>query len=233
MSTGPSKSVSRHERATRQLQKSFLRYEERMRPAQNRVTPTGDIAAIELRGRWMGNRGCLHEGPEIVRPWRSKAWIVCETSYKGWRMPQWAPGRYTVLFFHDEAVALAAGHRPCALCRRPAYRAFLDAWCAVHGGTRVRATELDAVLHASRRDDAGRQRMHERPWSELPDGTFVRDDSGAPSLVLGDRTVPWTIGGYGVARPRPMSGHATVLTPAPTVDVLRAGYVPRLDIVAG
>ena len=33
------------------------------------------------------------------------------------------PGRYTELFFLDEATAYAAGHRPCAECRRAACRA--------------------------------------------------------------------------------------------------------------
>ena len=28
------------------------------------------------------------------------------------------PGRFTELFFLDEATAFAAGHRPCALCRQ-------------------------------------------------------------------------------------------------------------------
>src|SRR5438132_460074 len=36
-------------------------------PARNRVTPTGDIEAIPLRGAWTGNRGILHSGREIVR----------------------------------------------------------------------------------------------------------------------------------------------------------------------
>jgi integrase len=38
-----------------------------MMPARNRVTPTGDIEAILLRGAWTGNRGILHSGHEIAR----------------------------------------------------------------------------------------------------------------------------------------------------------------------
>ena len=37
------------------------------------------------------------------------------------------PGRWTPLFFLDDAVALAAGHRPCGECRYTAYRAYRDA----------------------------------------------------------------------------------------------------------
>ncbi len=116
--------------------------------------PEGEIVAISPRGRWIGNRGCIHDGPgQIARAWRSRAWITCELSYKDWVAPKWEPGGWTALFFHDEAVALAAGHRPCALCRRPAYNAFLDAWVAALGGTRPRAIEVDARLHADRLGD--------------------------------------------------------------------------------
>ena len=38
------------------------------------------------------------------------------------------PRLYTELFFLDEAVALAAGHRPCAECRRDDYVRFQAAW---------------------------------------------------------------------------------------------------------
>ena len=39
-----------------------------------------------------------------------------------------APGRYTELFFLDEATALAAGHRPCFECRRTDAQHFAEAW---------------------------------------------------------------------------------------------------------
>src|ERR1035441_2168927 len=65
---------------------------------RNRVTPLGDIVAIELRGAWTGNRGNLHQGTDVVRFHRSQLWITCALAYKGWKLPQWAPGRFTVLF---------------------------------------------------------------------------------------------------------------------------------------
>jgi hypothetical protein len=80
--------------------------------ARNRVTPTGDIVAIPLRGAWLGNRGILHRDREVVRFHASALWIICALSFKDWRLPQWRPHHFTVLFFHDEAVALAAGRRP-------------------------------------------------------------------------------------------------------------------------
>ena len=186
-------------------------------PQRNRVTPYGDIVRSSLRGEWMGNRGCIHDGHDIVRPWNGKRWIVCALEFKGWVAPKWEPRRWTALFFHDEAVALAAGHRPCALCRRAdyeRYRAAVDA---------VGADDIDARLHRDRLD--GRvQRTHVRRWVELPAGVFV-DVGGRPALVTGDALVPWTAdAGYGAPTSRPSSGDVTVLTPAMSVDAIGAGY---------
>ena len=48
-------------------------------------------------------------------------------AFRGWhRAPLLQPGRFTELFFLDEATALAAGHRPCALCRSADFRRFVD-----------------------------------------------------------------------------------------------------------
>jgi len=194
--------------------------------ARNRVTPLGEIVAIDQRGTFMGNRGCIHRDPgEIARPWQVRRWITCQLEYKGWVAPKWLPGRWTALFFWDEAVALAAGHRPCALCRRPAYNAWLDAWEAAFGH-RPRADPMDDRLHADRLD--GRTpRRHGRAWSELPVGAFALVGQ-APALVLADRLVPWSPDGYGPPRNRPARGDALVLTPRATVEVITHGYDPAL-----
>jgi hypothetical protein len=190
-------------------------------PERNRVTPYGDIVVSALRGRWMGNRGCLHRGHDIVRPWNGKRWIVCALEFKGWVAPKWAPGRWTALFFHDEAVAFAAGHRPCALCRRADYLRYRGAL-----GARG-ADAIDARLHGERLDGR-RKRLHAMAWRDLPAGTFV-DVDGAPYAVLPDRLRRWdTASGYGDERVRPARGDARVLTPPASVEVLRAGYTPQL-----
>lgn len=202
-------------------------------PRQNRVTPLGDIVAIELRGAWLGNRGVLHEGERIVRFHRSRLWIVCALQHKDWRLPQWQPGHFTVLFFHDEAVSLAAGHRPCALCRRPAYEDYRRALADGLGIGVPRAVELDRRLHAERIVRwTHRRRLHPAAWRDLPDGAFVLQD-GEPALVLGDALVPWTTDGYGPPRPRPSTGTAELLTPPSSVAALRAGYRPQIDAGAG
>lgn len=84
-------------------------------PLQNRVLPTGEIIADPARGLMMGNRGCLHrQGRELgVSRWRSKAWICCVLDWKDVRRDPMPPGRWTALFFLDEATALAADRLRC------------------------------------------------------------------------------------------------------------------------
>src|SRR3954465_361178 len=125
-------------------------------PARNRVTPMGNIEAIPLRGAWTGNRGILHSGKQIVRFHASDLWITCALEVRRrWRR-QWQPHHYTFLYFHDEAVSFAAGHRPCAECRREAYKAYQAAW----GGAGAR--EMNRQLHAERlHRGTHRRRLHE------------------------------------------------------------------------
>ncbi len=191
-------------------------------PERNRVNPYGEIEVSPLRGKWMGNRGCLHRGREIVRAWNTRRWITCALEYKGWVAPKWTPGRWTALFFYDEALALAAGHRPCALCRRDAYERY-QAAAGITG-----ADAIDARLHAERLDGK-RKRIHAVPWRDLPPGTYV-DIGGTPHLVLRDRLRAWSsTSGYGTARPRPTSGDADALTPLLSIQAIRNGYVPQIS----
>lgn len=204
-------------------------------PAPNRVTPFGSIEALHQRGGFLGNRGSIHRADraELARQWSGRRWITCTLSYRGWRAPMWEPGRWTALFFLDEAVALAAGHRPCALCRRGDFERFMTAWEATTGARpRVDGPGgIDERLHEDRIDPATRrQRTHQRGWLRVPDGTYVVADDGAALLVHGDRLLPWPRSGerYGPPRARPRAGRATVLTPAVTVELLRSGYTPAL-----
>ena len=203
----------------------------------NRVTPTGEIVAVPLRGSWMGNRGILHDEAsaavgEVVRHHASSLWITCALTFRDWRAPQWQPHHYTVLFFHDEAVALAAGHRPCALCRRPAYDAYRAAVARQDRAEPLRAKAIDARLHAERLVPRTRtHRQHRLAWSDLPDGTFTFVGE-TPHLVRADALVPWTTAGYGAAVSRPRRCEARVLTPPTTVAALRAGYEPQVDPAA-
>src|SRR6059058_719820 len=106
-------------------------------PRQNRFTPFGDVIATPDRGTFMGNRGVLHDAQgRIRRAWQLKRWIVCVLEFRGRKRQVMTPGRYTELFFLDEATALAAGHRPCAECRHGRYVDFCDAWKRGLGNSR-------------------------------------------------------------------------------------------------
>jgi hypothetical protein len=200
-----------------------------MAPARNRVTPLGDIEAIPLRGAWTGNRGILHAGREIVRFHASDLWITCALRFKGRHHKQWRPHHFTWLYFHDEAVSFAAGHRPCAECRRPDYEAYRGAWAEGLGGDAPSARDMNRRLHGERIvRGTHRRRLHEMPWAGLPDGTFVVRD-GTPALVVGSELVEWTVAGYGTRRARPAAGAAAVITPPATVAALRAGYAVQID----
>jgi hypothetical protein len=171
-----------------------------------------------------GNRGCLHDDRgEIRRLYATRRWIACRLRFKGWhRSRLMQPGKFTELFFLDEATALAAGHRPCALCRREDYRRFLDVV-----GARG-ADEIDERLHRERLDGRTR-RLHEARLDELPDGTFVFHDS-QPCLVLGDALLRWTPAGYHdriVPDDRPVQ----TITPPSLVELLRAGWEPAVPLL--
>jgi hypothetical protein len=205
-------------------------------PLQNRVTPTGAIVADASRGLMMGNRGCLHgQGRTLgVSRWRSNLWICCVLDWKGVRRDPMPPGRWTALFFTDEVTALAAGHRPCAYCRRHDFLGFAEAWRVARGlDDRPRAAEMDAILHRERVDRLRRQITHAMPPAGAPDGTVIRVD-GVIGLLLGGRLRPWSFQGYGPPMPMPVpSGGVEVLTPPSIVAAIAAGYRPLVHPTAG
>jgi hypothetical protein len=144
---------------------------------------------------------------------------------------QWHPRRFTWLFFHDEAVAFAAGHRPCGECRHSSYVAYCEAWAYANPGRqRPSAKAINAQLHGERIvRGTHRRRLHSMRWRELPDGTFVLSADGTPHVVLGRELVEWTRAGYNDRHVRPTRGEATVITPPSSVAVLRAGYPVQID----
>ena len=180
------------------------------------MTPFGTIEDLPGRGTLMGNRGILHEGREIRRQWASKAWITCVLEFKGWRAAQWEPGHYTPLFFLDEATALAAGHRPCALCRRADYNRFREAFAEMP------LKAVDAALH---RERVAATRPVSMDVTDVPDGVMVVLD-GHAWLKCVDSLLPWSSAGYGDPRRSPET--VDVLTPPSTVEAIRNGYAPRV-----
>jgi hypothetical protein len=192
---------------------------------QNRVTPFGEIVAISQRGMFTGNRGIIHEPATktlLNRRWATKTWLICSCEYKGYRRTVMAGRSWTELFFLDEAVALAVGHRPCFLCRREAAKRFCDSWAAAKGGLRPSAEAIDSVLHQERI-----RRVHPipGPLAALPDGAIVVAARSAFTLYTG-QAHRWTNEGYA---PRERLDHADgLLTPPSTLMALGSGYRPVL-----
>jgi len=210
--------------------------ESRPSPLQNRVLPTGEIVAEPGRGMLMGNRGCIHHPDRTlgVTRWRTKMWISCVLDWYGRKRNVMPPGRWTALFFLDEATALAAGHRPCGYCRRADHRWFAASWqSAKNLAVRPYAWEMDVALHAERVVSRTRAKIT-RPavLGDLPDGTMV-NYLGEPALVSGENLLPWSFAGY--QRPVQLNPGTTVdlLTPPSIVDALKSGYQPLVHPSAG
>lgn len=207
-------------------------------PLQNRVTPWGEIIADAARGTMMGNRGgVLHRADRTLGPrrWVSKRWICCRLSFGARRRDVMSPGRYTELFFLDEATALAAGHRPCFECRRAEAMAFAGGWSAARGlATPARSDEIDEALHAERVDPAtGAKRLRDVDLDLMPAGTIVlAGPRRVPHLVLADSLRPWTIAGYGAPTPRPHRCIVPALTPPGIIATLNFGYSPIMHETA-
>ncbi|MCC6456299.1 MAG: hypothetical protein IT328_15195 [Caldilineaceae bacterium] len=195
-------------------------------PRQNRVDPWIRLVATPARGLLMGNRGVLHDDKgHIVRTHQVTRWIICLLDFRGRKRTLMQPGRYTELFFLDEATALAAGHRPCAECQRARYQHFLDLWAQTQPGAGLpHAAEVDAALHEARWH-RGNKVTYPARWSDLPDGVMVAAlDDDQPYLIGQGQLWRWHFTGYTPGPQWPPATVVRVLTPRPTVEILAAGY---------
>ena len=193
---------------------------------RNRVTPTGAIEAIDQRGLFLGNRGSIHRGHEVVRPWQVRRWITCALTTRaggrrcgsrvggrrcssGTRPWPWPPGtdRAPCAATPTSPAGWTGGRRPPASGRR--------------------STPSTGCSTTSGSAPTGASGCTRSPGPVSPTGTFALVDD-TPHLVLGDRLVPWrpTADAYGAPIARPRTGRAIVLTPPSTVAVLAAGYEP-------
>jgi hypothetical protein len=183
----------------------------------------------------MGNRGILHnERQQLIRPYKLKAWIICQLQFKGRRRPLMQPGRYTELFFLDEATALAAGHRPCFECQRERALAFRQAWQAgnqaILPDSPLKVTDIDNILHEERLTSARllkdkKKKVFTAVLNSLPAGTFVGIAS-RPYLIWAQQLFLWTPGGYHSSHLPLNEMPVCVLTPPSTVKALAQGFVP-------
>jgi hypothetical protein len=196
-------------------------------PFQNRVDPYGRLHAVAARGAWMGNRGVLIDSSrQVVAPWRLTRWITCVLEFRGRSREVFTPGRYTELFFLDEATSLAAGHRPCAECRRPRYEELRRAW--TQGASRLpSAVEMDRVLHDERLAPGGGKRTFDARLGALPHGAIV-ERAGAPHLWRRGALRPWSFEGYGPPVNVSATERVAVLTPRSIVRAIAAGFAPQV-----
>ncbi len=209
-------------------------------PLRNRVDPFGDLHSVPERGMFTGNRGCLvDDRGRVVRHHRGRLWITCVTRYRDWRVDLTRPGRWTPIFFLDDAVALAAGHRPCGLCRRAEYESYRDAVGRAESSPRhLEAGELNRRLAVERlMPGRGLDRAADRIlWTsvieDLPVGTVIVDPERRPRLVLGDRLLGFSFAGWTSPVARPTDEVVEVLTPRISVAALDNGFAPVLHPTA-
>ncbi len=197
-------------------------------PLQNRVTPFSTIEVDPARGLFTGNRGILHgeDGELICGTWRHKNWIICELEYNGWKRKVMSGRKWIELFFLDEAVALAAGHRPCAFCRPKAYRAYQSAW-QLATGAKPSAKQIDEVLHAERTARIKSLKRFSAPVETLPNGTFftLNEIQDVPHLIHSNSIFRWTHQGYHIEE-KTIKGEVNLITPPCTIQAMLNGYTP-------
>lgn len=203
-------------------------------PRQNRVTPFSDIIATPARGSLMGNRGCLHNDQgDIKRLFRGKRWIICQLEFKGRQRAIMSPGKYTELFFLDEATALAAGHRPCAECSHDRFKMFASIWAEANSklisGRKISVGIIDNILHSERIMRNKQKVTYQQPLALLPSGSFITlENDKQPYLVVEDALLAWNPQGYSQRIPRPDTEIVRVLTPRSTVRTLAQGYQAKI-----
>jgi len=160
-------------------------------------------------------------------------WIACDPDFGERKHSLSATGTWTPLFFLDDAVALAAGHRPCGFCRRSHYRDYqLGVTKALGQDALVGASILNRRLATERlASGRGLSRAGDRKlWTaflrDLPDGTIVLALGNRPHLWINESLQPFSFDGWG----HPVAGagirEVAVLTPPTSVLALGNGYTP-------
>jgi len=201
---------------------------------QNRVDPFGNLIRTAARGSWTGTRGVLHnDKQEILRPFKLKAWLTCKLEFKGRKRKVMSPGRYTELFFHDEATAFAAGHRPCCECRREDFNKFKSLWLkgnpAYGFDDKISIQKIDSIIHAERINRDKTKVTFKENIHNIPDGSFVLFND-EPYIILNKQLFLWSPFGYANSIALPHAEKLTVLTPKSIVNTFRSGYFPQINM---
>lgn len=202
-------------------------------PLKNRVDPWGNLNAVKARGKWLGNRGILHnKEKEIVAPWRHKKWVTCKLEFNGRKRKVFSPNQYSELFFLDEATALAAGHRPCGTCRRERYKEFKSKWILANNkGSSLPLSKIDNKLHAERAIRGGAKVTFKCDFREIPDGAFIELHNVAV-LVWNGELYQWSPFGYRKYNKTPfIDDQVVVLTPFSIFKMMQNGFIPQVELM--
>lgn len=201
-------------------------------PRRNRVDPFGDLHGHRLRGLFTGNRGCLVDSTgDVVRHHRGNLWIVCVLEYREWAQPLAQTGTWTPLFFLDDAVALAAGHRPCGFCRREDYESYRRGVGKALAMRSLVASDLNRLLQSERLvrgrglERAADRKTWKAPIRSLPEGSVIVLE-GAAHLIANDMVQQFSFQGWQPPVAPPV-GDVQVLTPPTSVAALAEGFEPR------
>ncbi len=197
---------------------------------QNRVNPWGNIIRTSERGTFLGNRGNIHnDKKEIVRNYLTKRWITCRLKYKNRNREVMTPSLYTELFFFDEASAFAAGHRPCAECRRERFHEFKEIWLKANlniENEKVIIEKVDEIIHSERIEN-GKKKTYIAKLKELPGGTFFSFNGEAYLISLG-KIFLWSFSGYKSIELKKFPEKVDVLTPKSFVKIFEEGFIPGI-----
>ena len=202
--------------------------------------PTGELIAIPARGTLTGNRGIIHtREKKIVRQWQSKAWITCLLKFKNHHRAVMSPNTWTELFFLDEVTAFAAGHRPCAFCRRQDFNKFKDLWMAANPNlvTGHSIKLVDGFLHKERVSESKGKLTYNHNLKNLPDGVMFMLPAVTNQYfaLRKNRVLKWTPRGYEAHPTISRETSVRVLTPPSVVNTFTRGYEPKFheSIVSG
>jgi hypothetical protein len=209
-------------------------------PIQRRVTPLGELIAVGDGGNIMGNRGCLHgEKAQIGRIQERRPWNICRLNSGRRHQPDIYSNQYTEMYFWDEATALSAGHRPCYECSRAKYLAFIKAWkignSDLVGSAGWKISALDSRLAFDRVTETGAKQIYREKIDTLPSGVFISlniDGASYAVLIYDNKLLLWSPSGYRSSRLKPKNIEVDVITPRSTVNALKAGYLPSIELPA-
>ena len=161
-------------------------------PLPNRVTPEGELAVDPARGLFMGNRGGRIHDPTTrtlgTARWKSKAWICCSLSFKGWHRNVWGgaiPSSSSATSRPRSPPAIAPAWNAAA----PTHSTGAMPWFGISTCRETpRFPELDLRLHAERLDGRAK-RTHALDADTLPDGAMLQTDVGVLA-IRGDVALP-------------------------------------------